>query len=381
VGLADEVRAAAVPMRGRMLHDVAGKQLFQPYGTRPYEYSNSVSRSGLNELLIEAADRFDGVTLHFERRTMGADLDDPALLLENPTGDDPERAKGDLILGADGAFSKVRASMQRRPRFDFSQSYLEHGYKELTIPPGPDGGFRMEPEALHIWPRGGRMMIALPNKDGSFTCTLFWPYGGPDGFEAIRDEQDLMDRFERDYPDAIPMMPDLEWEFFENPTSPLVTVRCRPWTWGGRVALLGDACHAIVPFYGQGANAAFEDCSMLAECLAETDAWGDAIERYEARRIAHANALADLALENFIEMRDAVNSPLFRAKKYLGQAAHKAFPDLFVPLYSMVTFSRIPYAEAVRRSRLQNAVAGGVAAAGGLLALAGLARLFRGRSR
>lgn len=374
-GLRAEVQKMAVPMRGRMLHDDYGAVSFQAYGTRPEEYINSVSRSGLNRLVVEAADAYPNVTLRFQQRVRRADVDDAALLVER--GDETERVEADLVIGADGAFSKVRAAMQRKARFDYSQEWLAHGYKELTIPPREDGSFRMEPEALHIWPRGGRMMIALPNIDGSFTCTLFWPFEGETGFEAIETPDELIACFERDYPDALQLMPTLVEDFFANPTSPLVTVRCAPYHWGSQAVILGDAAHAIVPFYGQGANAAFEDCHALATCMHEATRVEDALTRFTAMRVENANAIADLALQNFVEMRDSVNSPAFMARKELGKLAHKLFPDLFLPLYTMVSFTRIPYAEALRRSQLQNRVALGAAAGVGVVALGAAWRLVR----
>ena len=355
-GLKDDILATGILMRGRMMHDPNGALSFQPYGFAG-QAIHSISRGGLNLALLQAAGDLPGVRLHFRRRIRAVNLDDAEIVLEGPGDGEVETVRGDAIVGADGAFSAVRATMQRLDRFDYSQSYLEHGYKELTIPPAGDGGFRLEPNALHIWPRGGFMMIALPNRDGSFTCTLFWPFRGPASFETVRTAAEARSFFAEHFPDAVPHMPDLADEFERNPVSSLVTVRARPWTHRDKAVLVGDACHAVVPFYGQGANAAFEDCVALREQLAaHPEDLGAAFRGYESARKEHADALADLAIANFLEMRDHVASPGFLWKKRLEKLLHRLMPTWYLPLYSMVTFSRIPYAEAVRRHRRQQRI-------------------------
>jgi kynurenine 3-monooxygenase len=248
--------------------------------------------------------------------------------------------------------------MQRQlPRFQYDESYLAHGYKELTIPPAPDGSWRMEKNALHIWPRKSFMMIALPNPDGSFTCTLFWEFKGPRSFETTTTDDDIRRFFDDEFPDAVPLMPTLVEDFRENPTGSLVTIRCAPWFYKDKVALVGDAAHAVVPFYGQGMNAAFEDCVVLDECLAAfPDNRERAFAEYFQRRKENADALADLAISNFIEMRDKTASKTFRAKKKLDHWLEAALPGIYLPLYTMVTFTRMPYAEAARRARLHDAL-------------------------
>jgi kynurenine 3-monooxygenase len=243
--------------------------------------------------------------------------------------------------------------MQRLDRFQYRQDYLEHGYKELTIAPADGGGHQLEPNALHIWPRGGFMMMAMANRDGSFTVTLYLPFEGASGFDAIRTEADLLRIFRAEFPDVIPLLPNLAEQYFANPTGSLVTVRSAPWHVAGRVALLGDAAHAVVPFYGQGANASFEDCLTLADCLREEPDRAVALARYQARRKENTDALADLAVGNFLEMRDKVASPLFHAKKRFEKLLHTLLPGWFVPLYTMVSFTRVPYAEARTRARRQ----------------------------
>ncbi len=354
VGLKDKVLETAVPMRGRMTHAVDGSLAFMPYGTRSDQVINSVSRLGLNVLLLEAADRHPNVELVFDRKCVDVDLDSASAEFADVRSGERTKATGDALIAADGAFSAVRKRMQRLDRFDYDQSYLEHGYKELLIPPGPDGRFLIEPNALHIWPRGGYMLIALPNQDGSFTCTLFSPFAGPNGFDRIDTTDAVMRYFTERFPDAVPLMPTLGQDFAENPTSSLVTVRCRPWRVGGRVVLLGDACHAVVPFYGQGANAAFEDCAILDECIRDhAPDFETAFGEYEKLRKRHTDALAQLAIANFVEMRDLVASPGFRMRKRLEHALHRILPFWFVPLYHMVSFSRVPYADAVNASRRQ----------------------------
>jgi kynurenine 3-monooxygenase len=360
VGLKEQVLRGAVPMRGRMIHSPTGNLAFQPYGTSG-QAINSVSRAGLNLLLLEAAEREARLEVLFNHRLNAVDFERGTLQFITQ----PDPVVSGTIIGADGAFSAVRGQFQFRDRFSYSQSYLAHGYKELYIPPGPGGSFQMEPNALHIWPRGGYMMIALPNQDGSFTCTLFWPFEGANGFAAIKTDTELLRFFQATYPDAVPLMPTLAHDFFANPTSSLVTVRCTPWHQGDSAVLLGDAAHAIVPFYGQGANAAFEDCVTLDECLRSTpEDRGKAFAAFEAQRKVHADAIADLALANFVEMRDHVASAGFLFKKKVEKVLHRLLPDSFVPLYTMISFSRVPYADAVARAAKQDRAlrwAGGLA--------------------
>jgi len=354
VGLEKKLLEVAVPMRGRMVHAFDGGLTFQPYGHEAHHVIHSVSRAGLNRLLVEAAEAMPNVEVRFGQRCVDVDL-------ENAGGDFADIDTGvtssvaaDLLMGADGAFSQVRLAMQQTDRFEYAQSYLEHGYKELTIPAAEGGGFRMERNALHIWPRGGFMMIALPNVDGSFTCTCFWPFAGDNSFSALATREEVRSYFSRTFSDAVPLMPSLENDFLLNAVGSLVTVRCAPWRFKDRVALLGDAAHAVVPFYGQGANAAFEDCIVLDECLREFSGdVAEALDTYERRRKRHADALADLAIGNFLEMRDKTASKRFLFGKKVEKVLAKLFPGRFVPLYYMVSFSRTPYADAVHRARAQ----------------------------
>jgi kynurenine 3-monooxygenase len=364
LGIADEVLQHAIPMRGRMIHDKSGELHFSPYDRDPNKHINSIGRAALNTTVIGAAQRYPNVRVHFNHRCTDVDLESATAHLAVENGQ-PVRAQGDAVIGVDGAFSAVRQSMQRKiGSFEYDESYLPHGYKELTIPPGPDGGWRMEKEALHIWPRKSFMMIALPNPDGSFTCTLFWEFEGPRSFATTKTDDDVRRFFDDEFPDAVPLMPALLEDFRENPTGSLVTIRCAPWSYKDKVALVGDAAHAVVPFYGQGMNAAFEDCVVLDECLAEfQDNRERGFAEYFSRRKENADALADLAVHNFIEMRDKTASKTFRAKKKLDHLLEGLLPGIYLPLYTMVTFTRIPYSAAAKRARLQDRTVYGVVAA------------------
>jgi kynurenine 3-monooxygenase len=360
LGIADEVLKHAIPMRGRMIHPAGAgaRTIFSPYDRDPNKFINSIGRAALNTTVIEAAQRYPNVQVHFNHQCADVDLDEASAHLLNTLTNQPLNSSGDAVIGVDGAFSAVRQSMQKKlAEFEYDESYLAHGYKELTIPPTPDGGWRMEKEALHIWPRKSFMMIALPNPDGSFTCTLFWEFEGPRSFKSTKTDDEVYDFFWEEFPDAVPLMPALLTDFRDNPTGSLVTIRCAPWYYKDKVALVGDAAHAVVPFYGQGMNAAFEDCVVLDECLAEFPqdrhrAFGE----YFAKRKENADALAALAVENFIEMRDKTASKTFRAKKKLDHFLEGLLPGVYLPLYTMVTFTRIPYAEAARRARLQDRI-------------------------
>lgn len=369
VDLDQKVLAEAIRMPGRMIHPVHGEPVFQPYSADADDAINSVSRSGLNITLIEAAESIDSVEFVFDERCVDVDLKSTTATVRSETTGQTSEVAADLIVGADGAFSAVRGVMEHTERFDYSQSYLAHGYKELHIPPagacGVDptrfDGFAMDPNALHIWPRGGAMMIALPNPDRSFTATLFWPFAGRHSFESLADSHDRVGAFfKKHYPDAARIMPTLEADYAHNPTSSLATIRCQPWH-RGRVVLIGDAAHAIVPFYGQGMIASFEDCVWLCDRL--DAAGGDpaaAIERFSADRKPHADAIADLALENFIEMRDKVGTRRFRLHKKIEQGLHRMLPGWYTPLYNLISFSTMPYADARRQAQRKNLVVAGV---------------------
>ncbi len=369
LGIADEVMRHAIPMRGRMIHDKSGELHFSAYDRDPKKCINSIGRGALNNATIEAAQRYPNVRVSFNHTCTGVDVASAAAQLVDTVTDQSLTVSAEAVIGVDGAFSAVRGAMQRLDRFDYSQTYLAHGYKELTIPPAADGSWRMEKYALHIWPRRSFMMIALPNPDGSFTCTLFWEWEGARSFATTKTDDDVRRFFDDEFPDAVPLMPSLLEDFRENPTGSLVTVRCAPWYHRDKVVLVGDAAHAVVPFYGQGMNAAFEDCVVLDECLAEfPDNRERAFTEYFVRRKENVDALADLAVRNFIEMRDKTASRTFRAKKKLDHFLEGVLPGVYLPLYMMISFTRIPYAVAARRAQRQDRIVyGSLVALGAVL--------------
>lgn len=366
-GIAAQIEEVAIPMKGRMVHMLEGASALLPYG-RDDQSIRSVSRGGLNTTLIELAAREKGVHMTFDRRCVAIDLKRNVLTLEahapGSEGADASRIDldSDILIGADGAFSVVRYAMQTLERFDYSQQHLPHGYKELTIPAGPDGAYQLEKHALHIWPRSSFMLIALPNRDGSFTCTLFFALDATDdtgaSFAALDTPVKARAFFARAFPDALALMPTFDEDWAANPVSSLVTVRCQPWSHAGRTLLMGDAAHAIVPFFGQGMNAGFEDCRVLMEILDETgDDWALAMPSFERARKENADAIAVLALENFIEMRDKVADPVFLLEKRIEKRLAMLAPGVVIPKYTMVTFTpSMPYAEALRRGRAQDRV-------------------------
>jgi len=355
VGMHDRILKECIPMRGRMIHDLQGGTHLQPYG-KPGQHINSVSRRSLNELLMDAADAHSNIHFHFDHPCVGVELESgtPTFEHKKKTKSVPTR----FLFASDGAYSAVRQHLMKAGRFDFSQSYLSHGYKELSIPPDPNGGWQMEPNALHIWPRHDFMLIALPNLDGSFTVTLFLAWEGQENsFANLNTAEEVESFFARNFPDALQLMPDLAQNFFENPTGPLVTVRCEPYHYKDQILLIGDAAHAVVPFYGQGMNAAFEDCRILDEFMEMyAPDWGALAQAFSRSRKPNADAIADLALYNFLEMRSKVADPLFLAKKKADKVLHTALDDGWMPLYSMVTFSNIPYSEVVERARTQDQI-------------------------
>lgn len=357
VGLRDRVNNVVIPMKGRMLHSPTGELSFARYGKDDSEVINSVSRSGLNILLLEELSKYPNVRLQFETRCIGYNFNTSTLSLITSSSSNPVEVECTRVIGTDGSASALRTSMLGWGRFNFSQSYLEHSYKELTIPAGAHGDFQMEKNALHIWPRGGYMMIALPNPDGSFTCTLFFPHDGELSFAALDTKVKVRDFFQTQFPDAAALIGNLEESFFTNPTGNLITVKCSPWNISDQVLLLGDAAHAIVPFYGQGMNCAFEDCTLLISIMQdESLSWEHVFTRFSSARKIDADAIADLALDNFIEMRDTSANPKFLIKKKLEHLLEERYPGQFISKYGMVTFHQIPYSIAMKKGRLQDRI-------------------------
>ena len=356
IGIDEEIRKVAIPMNGRMIHNLNGHVNFQPYG-KEGQSIYSVSRGGLNCKLMDLAEHWENVEFFFEERCTNVDLESNIMHFENSGTHKVTSVESDLIFGADGAFSPARLSMQMTDRFNYSQYYLEHGYKELTIPAKADGTWELEKNALHIWPRGSYMLIALPNLDGTFTCTLFFPFEGENSFASITNEKGLLEFFNRIFPDVVQLMPTLVHDYFTNPTSSLVTVKCFPWGFKDKLMLIGDAAHAIVPFFGQGMNCGFEDCSVLNELMEEHgEDWSKLLNEFQHSRKPNSDAIADLAVSNFVEMRDLVADDKFLLRKKIEAWLNEQFPDKWIPLYTMVTFSQMPYSKAMSEGKRQEEI-------------------------
>lgn len=347
VGIEQDILDISIPMYGRMVHDEQGNTNFQPYG-KENQCIYSVSRGELNRKLMTLAESLPNVSLHFNHRCTGVDLDTASCSFVDDATQVESTVDADRIYGTDGAFSAVRARMQFLDRFNYSQQYLAHGYKELTVPATENGDFRLAKNCLHIWPRGNYMLIALPNLDGSFTCTLFFPFEGERSFASLKTPAQVTAFFQEVFPDALTQMPTLTDDYFANPTASLVIVRCAPWHYKDKACLMGDAAHAIVPFYGQGMNAGFEDCSVF-DTLSD-ELWDDKavlFTRFSEQRKPDGDAIADLALRNFIEMRDLVADANFLLRKKIEKVLNEKFPTQWIPLYSMVTFSHMRYSDAL----------------------------------
>jgi kynurenine 3-monooxygenase len=361
-GLREEMEKIAIPMYGRYLHQADGSSAFQQYG-KNNEAIYSVSRGELNRKLMDLAEE-QGVKIHFEHRCNKVDIAANTLHLETLDGVQKE-VNADLLFGADGAFSSLRAGYASRDRVNAAHFYLEHGYKELSIPPDAAGALQLQEDGLHIWPRRNFMMIALPNTDGTFTCTLFLPFEGTPSFDKLKTEEEVITFFKEQFPDAVPKMPTLLEDFFNNPTSSLITTHIAPWHYADKSALIGDAAHAIVPFYGQGMNAGFEDCSILASLMDKHgDDWTTILNAYDNSRKPNGDAVAELALNNFIEMRDKVADPAFLERKKIEKELGRLYPEQFISVYEMVSFSHTPYNTALSCIRAQDELLGKIMAEG-----------------
>ncbi|HWM03300.1 MAG TPA: NAD(P)/FAD-dependent oxidoreductase [Actinophytocola sp.] len=377
VDLLDELWPRTTPMRGRMVHTDDGLS-FHPYGTEDHQILHSILRDELNVALIEAAERA-GVRFDFDRRIVALDRNLPSVTVRGADDGEPQELKTELVIGADGAFSTVRAKLHHGTRAELHQEFMDWGYKEITIPAHEDTRL----EALHLWSGRSGLVVAHPNYDGTLTATVFLPFEGEDSFAELSTAARVRHLFAEQFADLADLVPDLVDQFLAHPVGNLVTIRTAPWQHDGRVVLIGDAAHAVYPFYGQGMNAAFEDCSVLDACLAEhTDDIAAALREFERRRRRHTDVLARLSKENFLELRDGMRSPLFLARKKADLLLHKVFPRSWVPLYTMIAHTTTPYGEALARARRQDRAL--VAAAATLPVLAGalLARLaIRSRSR
>lgn len=358
-GVAEQIAPEALPMKGRMMHDIRGALTFQAYSASG-KTIYSILRNSLNRQLIAAADAYENISFHFDTFCESVSLGERKVLFSHKPPKQKETrfaVKSGLIIGSDGAFSQLRAAMQKTPRFDYCQEYLSHGYKEFCIPASADNDFRINPAALHIWARKQFMLIALPNPDKSFTATLFLPFEGAHSFDTLQNEQQITQFFADFFPDTHTLIPNLTDEFLHNPTASLLTIRCKPWIYQSSAMLIGDAAHTVVPFYGQGMNASFEDCSVFDNLLDEygTD-WQKILPIYQAHRLENGHAIAELALQNFVEMRDLVRSPDFLLRKKIEARLHQLMPQKWIPLYTMVTFSDMPYAQALRIGKQQEKV-------------------------
>lgn len=354
VGLGDEIRKLAIPMDKRAIH--VGEDVNYQYYGKDGESIYSISRGGLNQKMVSLAEA-EGVEFFFETRIWDIDLATATL----HTGETERGAwtdlKYDKVFGADGAFSRVRHRMQRQNRFNYSQEFLPLGYKELNIPANADGTHKLDKNSFHIWPRQEFMLIAMPNTNGSFTCTLFMPFEGENSFESLTDKETLEAFFTKHFPATQEVIPNLVEDFFKNPTSTLVTVKCFPWTSTDKVALIGDACHAIVPFYGHGMNAGFEDITILNQMIEQYgDDWDAIFKEYEKSRKPNADAIAELSYRNFMEMSSKTADEKFHLQKKIEKRFSEKYPDKWLPLYSRVTFSFRPYSEALALGDRQKAI-------------------------
>jgi len=360
VGLADEIKKISIPMHGRFIHHLDGTHAYQPYGKKG-QYINSVSRATLNMKLMDLAEQH-GINIHFEQKCTDVNWKQKTISFENASSPHDSLLTThhfDLLFGSDGAFSAARLQHQlKHEKFDYHQYYIDCGYKELTIPSNANGDFALEVNALHIWPRKDYMLIALPNLDKTFTCTLFFPFEGATSFAQLNTKEKVVAFFEKTFPDVIQLAPNYVEEFFSNPTSSLVTVKCYPWIRDDYFSLIGDAAHAIVPFFGQGMNCGFEDCRVLDDLIEKyADDWTAILDEYQTLRKPDGDAIADLAVNNFTEMRDKTADPKFLLQKKIEARLHEKYPTQWIPAYSQVTFSpHIRYSEALERGQKQEAI-------------------------
>lgn len=355
-GVMEQVQPLLIPMAGRLLHAIDGALTFVPYGQREHEVIYSVSRPGLNKVLLNAAEAA-GVELRFRQSALDADFRRQHIVMRDEAGGQNYQLPLRRIIAADGAGSALRHALVAETQTHCSEELLDHGYKELTIPAAAHGKHRIRDNALHVWPRGGFMLIALPNTDGSFTATLFLANKGAESFETLRDRASVGAFFAKYFPDAAALMPDLTSEFLDNPVGIMGTIRCERWSIADQLLLMGDAAHAITPFHGQGMNCIFEDCRELDRLLQQQPDWQVAWSAFEQRRRPNTNAIADMAIENYLEMRDTVRDPKFQLQKMLSLELERRFPRRFVPRYSMVMFhDEIPYIVAYERGRIQSEI-------------------------
>ena len=348
VGVLDTISPMTLPMEGRMIHEVDGSTHLQKYGQKSNEVIYSISRAFLNKTLMDHAEATGNVNIVFDHPIQGVDLDRSEVIFED------NRITYDRLFGSDGSSSQIRDSMDKLSSINFRKDPLDHGYKELTIPPDDEGCYRMDPKALHIWPRGEFMLIALPNMDRSFTCTLFFPLNGEVSFSTMDSSDRIFEFFSTYFPDTIELIPDLMDEYQCNPIGKLATIYCDKWHYKDKVLLFGDAAHAVVPFFGQGMNASFQDCTVINELIVRFNGdWGEIFSEFSKIQVPNGHAIANMALENYIEMRDSVNDPLYKKRRELEFELEEKFSDRFIPRYSMVSFHDIPYSKVYERGLMQ----------------------------
>jgi len=358
VGIADDIKKISIPMYGRFIHHKDGTNAYQPYG-KDNQAIYSVSRADINMKLMDLAEQQENVNIQFNKKCTLINRKELAITFEDNLTKETSNTSTDLLFGADGAFASSRLSIQlQSDRFEYNQHYIDCGYKELIIPAGKNGEFLLDKNALHIWPRGSFMMIALPNPDGNFTCTLFLPFEGEKSFSNLKTDEQVEDFFKSEFSDAFTLMPTLISDFKTNATASLVTVKCFPWVFDNKIGLIGDAAHAIVPFYGQGMNCGFEDCVVLNELIEKhNDDWDIIFPEYEQLRKPDGDAIADLAIANFVEMRDKTADPKFILQKKIEAKFSQHYPDKWIPLYSMVTYSpHIRYSTALKEGQKQQKI-------------------------
>lgn len=354
VGARERVLEKTVPVTRRMIHHLDGTTEFQPYGKDEREILYAISRNDLSLAILEHALEEPGVRVEFLQQVEAVDAENGSLKLEDLATGESREIRPDMIVGADGAYSSIREVVQKGQRADFSRQYLECGYKQLDIPPTPDGGHQMDGSSLHIWPRGAHMLLAIPDRRGSLNCLCILPYEGEYSFDTVKTPEDVRALFERFFPDAIGVIPNLEEQFAIRPIGFTQTVLTQPWSRGDNMVLLGDSVHSIVPYYGQGMNASLEDCLCLDQCLEENpDDWQTAFRRYQELRKPHTDTIAQLALDNFVELRDTVRLPLSVPSKKAEMLFHRLMPERMTPLYTLVCHTSIPYGEALRIYREQ----------------------------
>lgn len=355
VGVENEIEKIAIPMTGRTMHDMEGNLTYQPYG-QDGQAIYSVSRAGINCKMMDIAEKYGGATIHYNHKCINVDLENAVVYLENTKTGEKLEHKSDVVFASDGAFSAVRYnSMQKLPRFQYSQNYIEDGYRELLLPANPDGSYKMDVNSLHIWPRGRFMLIALANEDGSFTCTLFMPHENHESsFDKLKTKGDVDKFFKTIFPDFYKMMPNVADAWEDHPLSSLAIIRCYPWH-HGKTVLMGDSAHATVPFYGQGMNSGFEDCTVMWELMQKhNEDWDKVFEEYSITRKPDGDALQDLSLHNYHVMRDFVGDPQFLLQKQFERRIEQLYPEQYLALYTQVSFTNIRYSEAWKKGMEQD---------------------------